>query len=158
MNSNGGRDEKTGRFVRGNKVALKHGAFAFKVTGVVPSLRGARKLRDELTRVRRELEKNCPEMNVKKELLIDQVISATGFLKLFEGYVRKTGMIDPNAWKKAALNWQPGFSIYLSMMRQQQSALLSLGLDSEKAEEVLAPYQIIEADKEEKGNEHNSSD
>lgn len=47
------------------------------ITGRVPSVRGARVLRRELTKIRAELESLTPDLNVKKALLIDQIVSTS---------------------------------------------------------------------------------
>jgi hypothetical protein len=42
MSETEARDEKTGAFLPGNQVAVKHGGHAFLITGKAPSVRGAR--------------------------------------------------------------------------------------------------------------------
>ena len=145
------RDEK-GKFVKGNHAAVKHGGHAFLITGKVPSVRGARALKNELTRIRKELEAGTPALDVKKELLINQVINSLGFMKLFEMYCRKAGILNPKKWRQRILEYQPAFQTYLSMMNAQRSALQALGLDEKGAEEILTPYEIIQNEKKAKND------
>lgn len=149
------RDDGSGRFLPGNHAATKHGGHTFRLTGRVPSVRGARVLKRELTRIRKELEEITPDLNIKKRLLIDQIVSATGFMKLFEMYVRKVGIPRPDQWKKRIFDVQPAFSFYLSMMNRQLQAIQALGVNKEKAEEILAPYEIVAREKKAKTDEHN---
>jgi hypothetical protein len=149
------RDQRTGEFLPGNQVATKHGGHAFLITGKVPSVRGARVLKRVLTRIRKELEDMTPDLNVKKRLLIDQIVSATGFMKLFEMYVRKVGIPRPDQWKKRIFDVQPAFSFYLSLMNRQLQAVQALGVNKEKADEILAPYEIVEREKKAMTDEHN---
>lgn len=146
MNSEG--RNKRGQFIKGNPHAavanLKHGLYAFKLTGKVPSIRGARKLMHDLSRLRSELEAVTPGMNVKKSLLIDQVVSARGFMRLFEMYCKQQGILNPRLYPRGVTDFQPGFKTYLSFAAQQHKALLALGLNTEEAEKVLTPIEYIE--------------
>ena len=145
------RDEK-GKFLAGNKSAVKHGCYSFKVDGKVPSVRGARKLKQELNRIREELEASVTKLSIKEELLINQVISAVGFCSLFEAFCVKAGILNPRKWRNKTVEFQPGFQTYLSMMNSQRSALMALGLD-EKAEEVLTTLEYIKQYDEKKRTE-----
>lgn len=147
MTDNTGRNTK-GQFIKGNPHAavanLKHGLYAFKLTGKVPSLRGARALMHDLDRLRKELEAITPGMNVKKGLLIDQVVSARGFMRLFEMYVKQAGLLNPRLYPRGVIDFQPGFKTYLSFAAQQHRAIMALGLNIEDAEEILTPIEYIE--------------
>ena len=148
-----GRDSKTGKFLQGNKSAVKHGGHSFLITGQVPSVRGARKLKQELSRIRKELETSIPDLDVKKSLLIKQIVQAEGFASLFEMYCKKMGIIEPRSAKRGALNFQPGFKVYLSFLAAQKNALLALGLDEKRAEQILSPYELIQKEEKEKKEE-----
>jgi hypothetical protein len=71
------RDIRTGRFTDGNKAALKHGAYSMQSfeSAKKPSIRGVRALTRYLDRLKSELESITPQLDVKKQLLINQVIS-----------------------------------------------------------------------------------
>jgi len=156
MKQTGNRDPKTGKFLRGNQAAVKHCGHAFLVTGRVPSVRGARALKKELARIRRELEGCFPKLDVKKSLLVNQVVRAEGFCSLFEAYCKRAGIIEPHSARKKVLAFQPGFQTYLSLLNLQRNAIHSLGLDEKKSEEILTPFEIIE--KEKGGKNENKDD
>ena len=147
MTDNTGRNTK-GQFVKGNPYAsvanLKHGVYAFKITGRVPSLKGARALMHDLDRLRKELEAITPGMNVKKGLLIGQVVNARGFMRLFEMYVKQVGLLNPRLYPRGVIDFQPGFKTYLSFAAQQHRAIMALGLNTEEAEKALTPIEYIE--------------
>jgi len=147
MKQTGDRDSKTGKFLGGNQAAVKHSGHAFLVTGRVPSVRGARALKKELARIRRELEGCFPKLDVKKSLLVNQVVRAEGFCSLFEAYCKRAGIIEPHSARKKVLAFQPGFQTYLSLLNLQRNAIHSLGLDEKKSEEILTPFEIIEKEK-----------
>ena len=148
------RDLKSGQFKKGNIAALKHGAFSFKLTGNVPSVRGARALMHELNRIKEELEAITPDMNIKKSLLIEQAIKARGFMRLFEMYVKQAGLLNPRLYTRKVIDFQPGFKTYLSMASLQQKILMALGLDTERVDEVLTPLEIAaEFDKKKEAEE-----
>jgi len=144
------RDPGTGQVESGNKLAVRHGAHSFLKTGKVPPVRGARKLRKELSRLRKELEEITPDLNVKKRLVVNQVVSAAGFMGLVEIYVRKVGLPRADLWRKRIFDVQPAFSFYLSMMNRQLSALQLLGLDRKEAEELINLGKYIELKDKEK--------
>lgn len=145
------RSPATGRFMPRNQAAVRHGGHSWLASRKIPySIRGARALRRELTKIRSELESMTPDLNVKKQLLIDQVISTAGFMRLFEAYVRRAGIAREDALKRRLVDFQPGFSFYLQMMNRQASAIQLLGLERERAERILAPYEMtVSAEKPE---------
>jgi len=143
------RDPESGKVLPKNQLALRHGLWLYKRTGKLPRIRGARALKQELVKLRQELEAVTPEMNAKKALVINQVVSSAGFMRLFELYVKKVGLPRADQWKKRVLDFQPGFAFYLSMARLQLSALQLLGLNKEQAEAILTPYQIVEKEEKE---------
>lgn len=147
MTDNTGRD-KRGQFNKGNPqsrtAALKHGLYAFKLTGKIPSIRGARVLMHDLSKLRSELEVITPGMNVKKSLFIDQVVSARGFMRLFEMYIKQAGLLNPRLYPRGVIDFQPGFGTYLSFAALQSKALLALGLNTEDVDKVPTPIEYIE--------------
>lgn len=137
------RDPK-GRLLPGHTVSIKHGLFTFRIHGKVPSVRGARALMLELTKLRKELEAITPRMNIKKSLLIEQIVKARGFMRLFEMYCKQNGIVNPRLAKGKIIDFQPGFKTYMSFANQQHKAIVALGLNTEQADEVLTPLQIAE--------------
>ena len=136
------RDLK-GRLLPGAKCAIKHGLFTFKITGKIPSVRGAKALMYELTKIRSELEAITPAMNIKKSLLIEQIVKARGFMRLFEMYCKKNGIVNPRLEKGKVIDFQPGFKTYMSFANQQHKAIVALGLSTEQADDVLNVQDYI---------------
>jgi len=147
------RDSKTGQFGKGNQAALKSGSYSFKLTGKVPSVRGARRLMRELQEAKKAIEAITPCMNIKKGLLIDQVIKAQGFMRLFEMYCRNHGILNPRLYQRKVLDFQPGFRTYLSFAGLQHKALMALGLDINEAERLLTPAEQTEIIRKELKND-----
>jgi len=152
------RDPKSGRFLNKNQLAIQHGLWVMKRTGKFPAyIRGARILKRELQEMRKELEAITPDLNVKKQLLINQICSASGFMGLVELYVKKVGLPRADQWRRKVFDVQPAFQFYLSMARLQIQCIQVLGLDLEQAEAILTPYQIVEKEEKKKSDEHNNS-
>lgn len=145
------RDE-SGRFLLGNQAAKKHGAWSLARSGKVPTIRGARALGQRLEELQAELEKNTPKLNVKKELLIGQIVKTEGMICMIEMYLKKQGILRPDQYRRGIITPQPALSsTYLSLINSQRQAIMALGLEPIQMEEILTPYQIVEKD-----NEHNS--
>lgn len=144
-----GRDPNTGKFTKGNVVALRHGIHSMKN---VPSVKGARALTKYLNEVKASLELATPELNVKKAILINQVLKCEEKLNLIDMWVRKTGILRPDRAKKGLLDLQPALTnCYLGFMKAQRQALLALGIDSRESEKILTPLELAEKiDSEEK--------
>lgn len=130
----GDRDPRTGQFATGNQAALRHGAFSIRT----PRIRGIRKLRRELEALKKQLEKSVCEITPQKGLLINQVIRTETQLRLIELFLRKHGIFRPDRLRKGNLELHPALAnSYLSFLNTQKSALMSLGIDKEKAEETI---------------------
>jgi len=141
------RDRK-GRFLLGNQAALKHGAWSL-AKARIPSVRGVRKLNKELEGIRESLEKLTPQLNVKKQLLISQIVRTEGQIRLIEMYLRKAGILRPDKLRRGILDLQPSLAnSYLAFLNVQRHAIMALGLDNDKASEILAPYEIVEEQKD----------
>jgi hypothetical protein len=150
MNENqAGRDAKTGRFLEGNQWAAKHGGYKFLATGKLPRIKGTRRLKNELTRIKKQLESDVNNLDVKKSLLINQIVKSVGFCSLFELYCRKMGLLDPAMGKKGKLDFQPGFRVYLSLLNAQKNAIMALGMDEKQVEETLTPFELIQKEERE---------
>jgi len=151
------KDER-GRFVRGNRAAIKSGCGSFLIRGKLPPVRGVRKIKREMDRIKTELEASVSPPNVKQQILVNQIIKAHGFCLLFEYYCKRLGLFDIDKTKKGQLDFQGGFSTYLSLMNSQRHALRELSntqdKDNEKPETII---DILRKEKEEKnGNQNNS--
>jgi len=137
------RDTKTGQFKKGNEAALKHGAYSLARTKNVPSIRGVRALARHLDQVKVQLETATPDLNVKKELLIGQIIKTEEKLCFIDMWLRKVGIIRADRIKRGLLELQPVLAhSYLGFLNTQRQALMALGIDSKDAERALFPYEI----------------
>ena len=136
------RDEQTGRFIKGNVAGLKHGAFSLARVRNIPSVRGVRALAKHLDRVKIELEKATPDLNVKKEILISQVVKTEEKICLMDMWLRKVGMIKADKARKGLLELQPCLAkSYLGFMNTQRLALMALGFEKGMSERILTPME-----------------
>lgn len=144
------KDSKTGRFKKGNIAALKHGAYSLARTKNVPSIRGVRALAMHLDQVKVKLERATPDLNIKKDLLIGQVVKTEEKLCLIDMWVRKIGVLRPDRRRHGLLELQPALAhSYLAFMNSQRLALMALGIRSAEADRVLFPYELeAKAEKE----------
>jgi len=140
------RDSKTGQFVCGNKAAIRHAAYSLQATGKVPSMRGVRALARHLDRLKSELESITPQLDAKKQLLINQIISLEEKRQLIDMWLKKCGLVIPEKVRKRRLELQPVMSFYISLMNSQRHAILALGLDIEQARRLLTPLEIVQAE------------
>lgn len=147
-----GRDIRTGRFTRGNKAALKHGAYRVQSRKETkkPSIRGARALRRYLERLQAELETKTPQLNAKKQILINQIIACEEKRQLMDMWLRKIGLLIPEKLCKQRLELQPCLSFYISIMNTQRQAILALGLDFDQARRLLSPLEIVQSEEQKK--------
>ena len=153
MTDNSGRN-KRGQFIKGNPMAgqanLKTGVHSklFKVTGKVPSVRGARKLQSDMDQLEKTLEEITPQINAKKVLLIRQIVRTETLTRLIELYMKTHGILQPYKARRSILELQPAIAgAYLSLMTQQRNSIMALGLDPQQIEAIKAPYELIAEDK-----------
>jgi hypothetical protein len=143
------KDPVTGRFLPGNKGKgnLKHGVNVFLQTGKLPSVRGKRLLNKYLRQLEKDLTAALGGSPTPQQgILIRQVLRAEGVLRLIEMWLQRVPAINSKGWKLGSLELQPCLSqSYGFFLNVQRQAVLSLGL-GKKSEEVLTPYQIIEAE------------
>lgn len=141
-----GRSGLTGRFLKGNSISTKHGATQYLSDGKLKG-RPHERLRKDLRRIKKELElmlsKNGDPISIKSELLISQVVECHGFCQIFTAHLKEYGVLDPNTLKKKVVSFQPGFTLYLSLLSRQNTALISLGLSAEEKGRVLSPLEFI---------------
>lgn len=140
--------DKQGRFIKGNGVAISHGAYTKKRK---ISVRGVRALNRYLDQVKVELEKATPDLNVKKGLLIDQVIRCHEKVCLIDMWIRKIGILRPDKARRKVLELHPVLAhSYISFLNTQRLALLSLGIDGDNADKILTPIELAKKVDEEK--------
>ena len=142
-----GRNEK-GQFAKGNKAAVRHGAYGYLATSKLPRIRGIWKVQKNLDRLRKELENSVPEMTVQKHILVDQVMKCQGFTLLFELYCKKFGLFDPQSARKGRLDFMPAMKVYLTMLNSQRNALTMLGINGQTQERILTPLEITQKESE----------
>lgn len=136
------RDSK-GRFVEGNVAARKHGAYSLARTKNVPSIRGVKALARYLDRIKSELEGTTQDINVKKELLINQIVRTEEKMRLMDMWIKRTSLLRPDKARRGLLDLQPCLYSYLAFMNTQRQALMALGLNKEKIDQIKAPYEIL---------------
>jgi len=147
------RNAETGKFLPANKAALRHGAHTYLKSGRIPSVRGKRALVRELARIEQQLRDSIPCLDIRKELLLSQVLKAHGLLGLVELYLKRVGLAREDRWRRQVFDVQPALSFYLSMMGKQTNALQLLGLGKEEAREIVRPPYELVADEEKRGKE-----
>jgi hypothetical protein len=144
------RDEK-GKLVPGHMIRLEHGAFSFLKNGKVPSIRGGRRIRRELSELRCRLEQVVPGSDdVRKAVLIGQVVKSQGFILLIESFLRRFGVLDLPALSQGKLEAAGALSYVISFMNTQARAVSSLGMDSKELEAIKAPYEIVQEEEKSK--------
>lgn len=94
------------------------------------------------------------QLSEQQRIMIDRIISQLSICRLIEVYIEKYGAFRRDQLKRfQVLELEPALSQnYLAFSNSIDRALIALGLERKKAEEVLAPYEIVEKEKE-KGNE-----
>jgi hypothetical protein len=123
-----------------------------KAKGKVPPVRGRRRIEKELTALRETLIGEAGEITVKKLLLIDQVIRLQSLILMTDFYLRKTGILDPHAFRSGIVMFQPAVEkTLISFMNTQRLTLAALGLGKEKQDEILSLGKYIEQKDGEKG-------
>lgn len=127
-----------GHFTKGNMATGGAGLRRYKMIGKLPTVTGRRALNRYLNGVERDLMAATPRMNVKKELLIKQVVRTEGLMRLTELYLQSRGPVNPGPLARGEIELQPVITKnYISFMNAQRQAILALGLDPQKVDEVL---------------------
>jgi hypothetical protein len=142
------RDEKTGRFAKGNASRVTHGLTRYLHDGRLPSIPGRRGIMRHLAGLKRSLEAEVPgSEDPRKQILIAQVVRAEGFQLLAEAFVKRVGLLHPMRLRLGVLAFQPIIEQLVSFQNSQRAALSALGMDKRDAEGALAPYEIVEREK-----------
>jgi hypothetical protein len=141
------RNER-GRFVPGNKAAVKHGCHSLASRGKIPKVKGQETLKRELSEFRRQLETSLPSpLPTKATLLIPVAVSLKGFMGLYELACRRAGVLDPTLLEEGKIEYQPAFKYYLAAGNNLVRVLRELGLDKEQTEDIKTPYELISQEK-----------
>jgi len=129
---------------------ITHGIYHFLKTGEFhPSIRSRARLKKELEKLGEDLRQNIPDLNVQKEILLNESLFCIGVLWLARLYIGKVGIFKEEELKKGVLDLQPYLGKQMiSFLNTVRQNLLALGLESKEADKVLAPYEIAEEEKE----------
>lgn len=149
--------DSRGRFVTGNKAALKSGISLFLSKGILPKVRGIKRLKGEMQRIKTELEASISPLGVKEEILINQICKSHLCCALFEEYCKRLGLFDAKLAKKGVLDFQGGFSTYLSLLNAQRHALRELSnIQSQNNKKPIMTIQEILKEDEKNGENTDS--
>ena len=89
-----------------------------------------------------------PRLTIQRQLLISQVCRCEAQIRLIESYLHKSGIVRGDQLAKHIVELQPCLSTsYISFMNTQRVAIMALGLEVEKAEAILTPYEVVEKEK-----------
>jgi len=152
------RDEK-GQLVPGHEIRKTSGAWLYLKSGRVPSVRGRRRISRELSTLRQKLMEAVPDsQDVRRQVLINQIVSSQGFILLLESFLKRFGILDPKSFQKGQVQTQGSMAMIISLLNVQARAVAALGMDSKALDEIKAPYEIVqEQERAEKSNGHNPS-
>lgn len=141
---------------------VKHGITTWLRTGRLnPSIRGHKKLERYLIELEKDLIKQVGELTPAKEILIKSTLEAFGVFILASVYCKKHGVLRPDCLSQGVIELQPvlgkQFLAFLNTLRQN---LVALGLDRQKAEEIidLRTYIEIKENQNGKGSESGQSE
>lgn len=125
-----------------SKHRIRHGILYYiKRHGEIhPAQRKRIALSKELDRIRELMIEQTPDMNIKKELLINDAVFCQGILDLAILYISKAGMFEERALKRGVLDLQPILKSLGQFMNIKRMNLLAVGLRSDdgKALDVQA--------------------
>jgi len=148
------QDPITGKFLFGNKAAVKPSAYHFLAKGKMPKIRGVTRIKKEMQRIREELEKAVSPLDIKKEILISQIIRAESYCSLFNEFCKKTGLFS---CKGGQVDFAPGAKTFVTLQNLIRHCLRQLS-DNENQSKIKPIYDIQEIlDQEEKKHEHQNN-
>lgn len=115
-----------------SKHRIKHGILYYIKTGgeIHPTQRKRILLSAELDRIRKLLIAQTPDMNVKKELLINDAVFCQGVMDLALLYINKVGIFEERPLSRGVLELQPIIKHLGQFMNIKRMNLLAIGLDS----------------------------
>ena len=127
-----------------DKHRIRHGIIRYIQTGEFhPTQRKRVMLAKELDRIRELMIAQTPDMNIKKEVLLNDALRCQGICDLALLYINKVGIFEEKALKRGQLELQPIIKSLTSFMNTKRLNLLSVGLGS-KADDVLDVQRYIE--------------
>ena len=130
---------------------VKHGIIHYISSGEIhPSIRKRESLSRELDRIKSLAIEQTPDMNIKKELLINDAIFCQGIIDLALLYINKAGLFEERALKRGGLELQPIIKSLAQFMNTKRLNLLAVNLTSKADETLDVQTYIKQFDKEKK--------
>ena len=134
---------------------ISHGVWSFLRTGrISPSVRGFRRVRRYLKEIEQQLIDDLggqENLTAGKEILIKATIQAFGVVLLAAAYSERHSIFREDKMKEGTLELQPVFSNqYLAFMNTIRQNLALLGLERQKADEILDLKKYLEIKAKEK--------
>jgi len=133
---------------------IKHGIIHYIQTSgkIHPTQRKRIMLSKELDRLRDLLIAQTPDMNTKKEMLINDAVFCQGVMDLALLYINKVGLFEERQLNRSVLELQPIIKHLGQFMNIKRMNLLAVGLgsDADKALDVQAVIKQFDEDKEKK--------
>jgi len=136
--------DSQGRFVKGNRAAIKSGCYGYIKGGKFPKIPGTKAIKKQLDELKKQLEQTIPELDVKSALLIDSIIKAHGFSLLFEAYARKLGIFSI---KKGVIDYMPGFKVYQTFQNIMRHSIRQLIDQTHGNEKPMTIVELLEKEK-----------
>lgn len=135
----------------------KHGILTFIQTGDFhPKQRKRIMLSKELERLRKLAIDQTPDMNIKKEMLINDAIFCQGIMDLAMLYINKAGLFEEQALKQGRLEMQSIIRDLGRFMNTKRQNLMAVGLGSKADEALDVQTYIKQFDEKEKKKEARS--
>lgn len=133
---------------------IKHGVIHYISSGEIhPSIRKRESLSKELDRIKSLAIEQTPDMNIKKELLINDAIFCQGIIDLALLYINKAGLFEARALKRDQLELQPIIKSLAQFMNTKRLNLLAVNLTSKADEALDVQAYIKQFDKKKKAKE-----
>jgi hypothetical protein len=134
---------------------ISHGVWSFLRTGrISPSVRGFRRIRRYLKEIERELIEDLggtQNLTAAKEILIKSTLQAFGVILLAAAYSERHSIFREDRMREGTLELQPVFSNqYLAFMNTIRQNLALLGLERQRADEILDLKKYLEIKAREK--------
>jgi hypothetical protein len=138
----------SGRFVKGNAAALRHSGFSSNSKDIPLAIRRqVQIIREQLVR---DIGGPAPELTAAQAILIDKTINLYQVTLCLEAHVRREG---PFRGKK--LDPVLGQN-YLAFVNTIRLNLRELGISRKAQDAVLAPYEIVAAERAERAQDGRS--
>lgn len=131
------------RFKRGGRRPRSHGGYSYLATGALPEQRS--NVLKYLIAARQGLVKDLGptenDLSTAQIILIDRITTKLGVIRCVEEYIRENSVM---AGDDLAPSLRASYLAYNNSLRLD---LQALGIDR-KAEVIIAPYELTEAEKE----------